>query len=72
MRRLEESIGGKNLKVQTEKDGKFGRMLGWFIIGATNLNLEMIDRGYAWKYDGGKKEKDLTELKRKRGIEYEC
>ena len=66
-RRLQEGVG-RNLKVKTEKDGKYGRMLGWFIIGETNLNEEMVHRGYAWLYDGGTKEKDLQELKEKRGI----
>ena len=55
------------LKVKTEKDGKYGRMLGWIHIGQTNLNEEMIYRGYAWVYDGGKKEKDLEELRKRRG-----
>tara|TARA_B100000519_G_scaffold88697_1_gene76892 strand:+ start:2176 stop:2568 length:393 start_codon:yes stop_codon:yes gene_type:complete len=66
-RRLNDSIG-YNLKVKTEKDGKYGRMLGWFIIGEINLNKEMVERGYAWKYDGGTKEKNLTILKQRRGI----
>ena len=43
-------------------------MLGWFIIGEINLNKEMVERGYAWKYDGGKKEKNLITLKQRRGI----
>jgi micrococcal nuclease len=55
-----------NLFVKTEKDGKYGRMLGWIFIGKTNLNEEMIYRGYAWKYDGGKKEKNLDDLRSKR------
>jgi micrococcal nuclease len=58
---------GDNLTVKTEKDGKYGRMLGWLYIGETNLNKEMVERGYAWKYDGGTKEKDLAELLSKRG-----
>ena len=66
-RRLQEGVG-RNLKVRTEKDGKYGRMLGWFIIGETNLNEEMVHRGYAWLYDGGTKEKDLQKLKDRRGI----
>lgn len=57
---------GSGLKVKTEKDGKYGRMLGWIYIGQTNLNEEMVYRGYAWDYDGGKKEKDLAELRAKR------
>ena len=64
-RRLSE---GSNLTVQTEKDGKYGRMLGWIYIGSQNVNKEMIQRGYAWEYDGGTKEKDLNTLKIKRGL----
>ena len=65
-RRLED---GKTsgLRVKTEKDGKDGRMLGWIYCGETNLNIEMVDRGYAWYYDGGSKNKDFNELRAKRG-----
>ena len=65
-RRLED---GKTsgLRVKTEKDGKYGRMLGWIYCGETNLNIEMVDRGYAWYYDGGSKNKDFNELRAKRG-----
>ena len=59
---------GENLKVKTEKDGKYGRMLGWIYISETNINKEMVQRGYAWEYDGGTKEKDLNVLKIKRGL----
>ena len=54
------------LSVKTEKDGKYGRMLGWIFCGKTNINEEMIYRGYAWEYDGGKKEKNLDDLRSKR------
>lgn len=64
-RRLEDGVDS-GLVVKTEKDGKYGRMLGWIFIGKTNLNLEMIYRGYAWEYTGGTKEKDLEELRAKR------
>ena len=64
-RRLEDGmISG--LKVKTEKDGKYGRMLGWVFCGQTNINEEMVYRGYAWEYDGGTKKKDLEELRSKR------
>ena len=43
-------------------------MLGEFVIEDLSINEEMIDRGYAWRYDGGTKEKDLNELKIKRRI----
>jgi micrococcal nuclease len=58
----------QKLIVKTEKDGKYGRMLGWFICGQMNINDEMIGRGYAWQYDGGTKDKDLDTLRQLRGI----
>ena len=64
-RRLKDGFGS-GLKVKTEKDGKYGRMLGWVICCKTNINEEMVYRGYAWEYDGGSKKKDLEELRSKR------
>ena len=57
------------LTVRTEKDGKFGRMLGWLYKSETDtmsINQIMIDKGYAWSYDGGTKEKNLDDLIAKR------
>ena len=57
------------LTVKTEKDGKFGRMLGWLYKTDTDtmsINQIMIDKGYAWAYDGGTKEKNLDDLMAKR------
>ena len=65
-RRLEDGKAS-GLRVKTEKDGKYGRMLGWIYCGDTNINTEMVDRGYAWFYSGGSKKKDLNELRLKRG-----
>lgn len=58
----------KRLTVKTEKDGKYGRMLGEIWCGVTNINEEMVSRGFAWEYDGGKKEKNLDDLRTIRGI----
>ena len=65
-RRLEDGKAS-GLRVKTEKDGKYGRMLGWIYCGDTNINTEMVDRGYAWFYSGGSKKKDLNDLRLKRG-----
>jgi micrococcal nuclease len=65
-RRLEDGKAS-GLRVKTEKDGKYGRMLGWIYCGETNINTEMVDRGYAWFYSGGSKKKDLNNLRLKRG-----
>ena len=59
--------------------GKYGRLLGWLYIGypkcedngdctclchkQTSINEEMIEKGYAWEYDGGTKSKDLESLR---------
>jgi len=59
--------------------GKFGRLLGWLYIGyprckddgdctclchkQVSINEEMVEKGYAWEYDGGTKSKDLEELR---------
>ena len=47
----------KELKVRTEKDGKYGRMLGWIYADDNELSLneQMVVDGYAWSYDGGTK-----------------
>ena len=57
------------LTVRTEKDGKFGRMLGWLYKTDTDtmsINQIMIDKGYAWAYDGGTKVRNLDDLMAKR------
>ena len=58
-----------HLTVKTEKDGKYGRMLGWlykYPEDTMSINQLMIDKGYAWAYDGGTKEKNLEDLMAKR------
>jgi len=57
----------KNLRVKTEKDGKYGRMLGWLHGNDENINNIMVAEGYAWEYDGGTKEKSLEALRASRG-----
>jgi micrococcal nuclease len=44
--------------------GKYGRVLGWLFVGKddVSLNEQMINEGFAWKYDGGTKKKDLQSL----------
>tara|TARA_R100001082_G_scaffold83813_2_gene50527 strand:+ start:1641 stop:2051 length:411 start_codon:yes stop_codon:yes gene_type:complete len=44
--------------------GKYGRVLGWLYTddSEVSLNEKMIAEGFAWKYDGGTKSKDLQEL----------
>ena len=51
----EEWFGGGDIIVRTEKDGKYGRMLGWFHKGEECFNHRLIDEGFAWSYTGGTK-----------------
>ena len=67
---LESQLQGKII-IKTEKDGKYGRMLGWLYkegqdLMGISIQEDMINRGYGWAYDGGKKEKSFEELKEKR------
>lgn len=59
---------GKDLKVRTEKDDKYGRILGEFFVDGENetLNEKLIRLGYAWSYDGGTKKKDFDLLLERR------
>jgi micrococcal nuclease len=67
--KLESAISGDDeLSIRTELVGgvgKYGRLLGWLYIGDEDLSLneQMITEGYAWEYDGGKKQKDFEELR---------
>ena len=70
--KLEGAIDGDDdLVIRTELVGgvgKYGRLLGWLYIGDSDLSLneQMITEGYAWAYDGGKKQKDFEELRQLR------
>jgi micrococcal nuclease len=55
--------------IKTEKPDsseKYGRILGWLYVNDVNLNLAMIDQGYAWSYMGDTKIKDFPALLAKR------
>jgi micrococcal nuclease len=63
----------KNIVIKTEKINsteKFGRVLGWLYVNSeeSSLNVEMINKGYAWAYLGDTKVKDFDELKAKRAV----
>jgi micrococcal nuclease len=63
--------GATDIVIRTEKvdsSEKYGRILGWLFINreTDSLNLQLVNKGYAWAYDGGTKKKDFEELLRKR------
>ena len=63
--------GATDIVIRTEKvdsSEKYGRILGWLFINrqTDSLNTELVNKGYAWSYDGGTKSKDFEKLLRKR------
>ena len=56
-----------NIIIKTEKEGKYGRILGWLYTDefSISLNEVMVEKGYAWTYSG-KKDKNFEELEQKR------
>ena len=65
-------MNADKLIVRTEKDGKFGRMIGYLYMNpdaTVSLNQMLIDEGFAWMYDGGTQKKDLKALLDKRRMQ---
>ena len=55
-----KALGGllmeaKELTVKVAEVGKYGRALGTLYADGMNINFELIDRGYAYPYDGQRK-----------------
>jgi micrococcal nuclease len=69
---LKHKLEGKtDIVIKTEKPDsseKYGRILGTLVVDGVSLNQEMVDKGYAWGYDGGTKKKDFEALKAKRAL----
>ena len=64
--------GATDIVIRTEKadsSEKYGRILGWLFVNKQtgSLNMELVNKGYAWSYDGGTKKKDFEELLKRRG-----
>ena len=63
--------GATDIVIPTEKvdsSEKYGRILGWLFVNREtgSLNMELVNKGYAWSYDGGTKKKNFEELLRNR------
>jgi len=68
---LTDQLDCDNIIIKTEKDGKYGRMLGWLYREGDEISIQerMISKGYGWAYDGGTKEKSYAELREKRMLD---
>jgi micrococcal nuclease len=71
---LETKINeAESVVIRTEKSnssGKFGRVLGWIHLdhNEKSVNQEMVEKGYAWEYEGDAKVKDYATLLAKRSV----
>ena len=54
---LQDRIEGKEVMIRTHKDkkGKYGRYLAEIFIDEKSINNEMVEKGLAVEYDGGKR-----------------
>ncbi len=43
-------VAGKEVRVEWKKKDRYGRVLGIVFAGETEVNLKMIEDGYAWHY----------------------
>jgi len=65
---LEGAIDDVTPTEKVDSSEKYGRILGWLFVNKEtgSLNMQLVNKGYAWSYDGGTKKKDFEELLRKR------
>jgi endonuclease YncB( thermonuclease family) len=54
---VKKTLSYKPVKVQVHGKGKYGRALVTIYLKGVNINDELIKKGYAKEYHGGKKEK---------------
>lgn len=53
---------GKNVRIISHGEDKYGRILGVVMVGDINVNKELLKAGLAWHYKHFNKEKELSEL----------
>lgn len=49
-RRLAELVNGAAVRVTFSGRDQYGRILGTVWLGGRNINLQMVEEGYAWAY----------------------
>lgn len=47
---LADKVFGKEVHVETQGQDKYGRTLGTVFVRGRNINLEMVEGGWAWQY----------------------
>ena len=60
---LASLIAGKNVRVESDKSDRYGRVLGKIWIDGIDANLEQVQAGYAWWYRYYKKQQSRSDRK---------
>ena len=47
---LSEMIAGKEVTIDYNKRGRYGRIIGKVLLDSKDINLEQVKRGLAWHY----------------------
>lgn len=58
---LSEMITGKKVKVDFNKRGRYGRIIGKVLLNNEDVNLAQIKRGLAWHYKQYEREQDVED-----------
>ena len=56
-------IAGKQVKIESNKNDRYGRMLGKVIFKGVDVNLEQVKAGYAWWYEYYAKQQPIPDRK---------
>lgn len=60
---LADLVAGKQVTVESNKNDRYGRVLGKVIVDGTDANLEQVKAGYAWWYRYYAKEQPRADRK---------
>ena len=52
---LIDRLEDQDVEMKSYGSGKYGRILGELYIDDVNINADMVEKGHAVKYDGGKR-----------------
>ena len=56
---LSEMIAGKEVTIDYNKRGRYGRIIGKVLLDSKDINLEQVKRGLAWHYKQYEREQEV-------------
>ena len=58
---LSSLVFGKEVSFERVKKDRYGRTIAIIFVGQTNVNLELVKQGFAWRYDAYSKDAVLLD-----------